>query len=152
MRFDFWKLFLLFVRCYHNCVNGTCSGAPNYQCVCNLGWTGLDCGTDCGCNFHSTCQNGVGICDKCQDSTDGQFCEKCQFGYYGNPKEGKPNFAIYTQLETYCKFSDPQPQSIFLIIKCYLSFNFYKWKRNKKRITDGIHAFYEIIAILASCI
>lgn len=74
--------------CYHNCVNGTCSGAPNYQCVCNLGWTGLDCGTDCGCNFHSTCQNGVGICDKCQDSTDGQFCEKCQFGYYGNPKEG----------------------------------------------------------------
>uniref|UniRef100_K1QU64 Multiple epidermal growth factor-like domains 8 n=1 Tax=Magallana gigas TaxID=29159 RepID=K1QU64_MAGGI len=96
--------------CYHNCVNGTCSGAPNYQCVCNLGWTGLDCGTDCGCNFHSTCQNGVGICDKCQDSTDGQFCEKCQFGYYGNPKEGKPNFAIYTQLETYCKFSDPQPQ------------------------------------------
>ena len=86
---------VLICRCYHSCVNGTCSGPPNYQCVCNLGWTGDDCSINCGCNFHSTCRNGVGKCDKCQDFTDGEFCQKCQFGFYGNPAKGKLNIAWF---------------------------------------------------------
>lgn len=41
--------------CYEKCVNGYCSEAPDYKCKCNLGWTGPDCRTNCGCYNHSTC-------------------------------------------------------------------------------------------------
>lgn len=70
--------------CYNNCIHGYCMGAPNYECQCDLGWVGADCGTNCGCHNHSTCQTRVGLCDLCQDWTEGTFCERCKAGSYGN--------------------------------------------------------------------
>ncbi|XP_073988408.1 multiple EGF like domains 8 isoform X2 [Rhodnius prolixus] len=70
--------------CYNKCVNGYCSGAPDYVCNCNLGWTGVDCSVNCGCNNHSTCTKGVNICDSCQNWTTGEFCQICKPGSYGN--------------------------------------------------------------------
>ncbi|KAF7989739.1 hypothetical protein HCN44_008413 [Aphidius gifuensis] len=70
--------------CYEKCINGYCSEAPDYKCQCNLGWTGSDCKTNCGCYNHSTCTNSVGICDECQDWTTGRFCDSCKIGSYGN--------------------------------------------------------------------
>lgn len=70
--------------CYNNCVHGFCNGAPDYTCQCDLGWTGVDCASNCGCNNHSTCITGIGICDSCQDLTEGTLCEKCLVGSYGN--------------------------------------------------------------------
>ncbi|XP_012063821.1 PREDICTED: multiple epidermal growth factor-like domains protein 8 [Atta cephalotes] len=70
--------------CYERCVNGYCSEAPDYKCECNLGWTGPDCRTNCGCYNHSTCLQGPGICDECQDWTIGRYCEECKAGSYGN--------------------------------------------------------------------
>ncbi|XP_050462738.1 multiple epidermal growth factor-like domains protein 8 [Cataglyphis hispanica] len=70
--------------CYERCVNGYCSEAPDYKCECNLGWTGPDCRTNCGCYNHSTCVQGPGICDECQDWTTGRYCEECKAGSYGN--------------------------------------------------------------------
>ncbi|XP_028050046.1 multiple epidermal growth factor-like domains protein 8 isoform X7 [Monomorium pharaonis] len=70
--------------CYERCVNGYCSEAPDYKCECNLGWTGPDCRTNCGCYNHSTCLQGPGICDECQDWTTGRYCEECKAGSYGN--------------------------------------------------------------------
>ncbi|XP_047489262.1 multiple epidermal growth factor-like domains protein 8 [Penaeus chinensis] len=70
--------------CFETCVHGYCSGPPNYECICHLGWTGPDCATNCGCNNHSTCSSGVGVCDQCQDWTSGEFCHVCQPGSFGN--------------------------------------------------------------------
>ncbi|XP_015608730.1 multiple epidermal growth factor-like domains protein 8 isoform X2 [Cephus cinctus] len=70
--------------CYEKCVNGYCSEAPDYRCECNLGWTGPDCRTNCGCYNHSTCMHGPGVCDECQDWTTGRYCEECKAGSYGN--------------------------------------------------------------------
>ncbi|GBM96414.1 Multiple epidermal growth factor-like domains protein 8 [Araneus ventricosus] len=70
--------------CAKKCVNGFCSNEPDYQCICDLGWTGDDCSINCGCNNHSTCLKSVGVCDFCQDWTEGEFCEHCQPGSYGD--------------------------------------------------------------------
>lgn len=70
--------------CYEQCVNGYCSGAPDYKCICDLGWTGDSCSISCGCNNHSTCSNGPGICDKCEQWTEGESCESCRPGSFGN--------------------------------------------------------------------
>ncbi|XP_076755978.1 multiple EGF like domains 8 [Xylocopa sonorina] len=70
--------------CYEKCVNGYCSEAPDYKCECYLGWTGPDCRTNCGCYNHSTCMQGPGICDECQDWTTGTYCQECKAGSYGN--------------------------------------------------------------------
>ncbi|XP_076283094.1 multiple EGF like domains 8 isoform X4 [Lasioglossum baleicum] len=70
--------------CFEKCVNGYCSEAPDYKCECYLGWTGPDCRTNCGCYNHSTCVQGPGICDECQDWTTGRYCEECKAGSYGN--------------------------------------------------------------------
>ncbi|KAK3588362.1 hypothetical protein CHS0354_005627 [Potamilus streckersoni] len=76
--------------CFHECEHGRCSGPPDYQCICDLGWTAENCAINCGCNNHSTCLIGVGICDECQNGTTGEFCDSCLSGYYGDPalKEG----------------------------------------------------------------
>ncbi|XP_058126471.1 multiple epidermal growth factor-like domains protein 8 isoform X2 [Anopheles coustani] len=70
--------------CYESCVHGHCSGAPDFRCVCDLGWTGVDCSVNCACNNHSTCLQGVGKCDRCLNWTEGEFCERCSPGSYGN--------------------------------------------------------------------
>ncbi|XP_046588912.1 multiple epidermal growth factor-like domains protein 8 isoform X1 [Neodiprion lecontei] len=70
--------------CYEKCVNGYCSEAPDYKCECNLGWTGPDCRTNCGCYNHSTCVQGPGVCDECQNWTTGKYCEECKAGSFGN--------------------------------------------------------------------
>lgn len=70
-------LSLHFFSCYENCVHGYCSEVDNYTCICDLGWTGADCSVNCGCNNHSTCLAGVGLCDKCYNWTYGQHCEHC---------------------------------------------------------------------------
>lgn len=71
--------------CYESCIHGFCSGEPHYRCDCDLGWTGPDCSLNCGCNNHSTCElKGVGVCDECQDWTEGERCERCKPGSYGN--------------------------------------------------------------------
>ena len=72
------------LRCYQDCAHGTCSGPPDFQCLCDVGWTGVECNTDCGCHGHSTCQSGVGICDECQDYTTGDNCEFCTLGAHGD--------------------------------------------------------------------
>nr|KAG5710511.1 hypothetical protein BaRGS_013157 [Batillaria attramentaria] len=73
--------------CYHSCVHGFCSRAPDYVCECHLGWTNASCDVNCECNNHSTCSKGVGICDECQHRTTGEHCEKCSPGSYGQPKD-----------------------------------------------------------------
>ncbi|XP_067133716.1 multiple epidermal growth factor-like domains protein 8 [Centruroides vittatus] len=70
--------------CSSECINGYCSEAPDYVCICKLGWTGHDCSINCGCNNHSNCTKGVALCDDCQDWTEGQFCERCKTGSFGN--------------------------------------------------------------------
>ncbi|KAI4465589.1 netrin/laminin-related [Holotrichia oblita] len=70
--------------CYNICEHGTCQGEPDYLCKCDLGWTGDDCSINCGCNNHSNCPNGVGICDECQNWTEGEYCELCESGSFGN--------------------------------------------------------------------
>lgn len=73
--------------CFEMCVHGACNGPPDYQCKCNLGWTGADCSVNCGCNNHSTCATEVGKCDRCQDWTEGSNCERCLAGSFGNATE-----------------------------------------------------------------
>ncbi|XP_065078697.1 multiple epidermal growth factor-like domains protein 8 [Ochlerotatus camptorhynchus] len=70
--------------CYETCVHGYCSGGPDYKCQCDLGWTEIDCSQNCECNNHSTCLQGVGKCDKCMNWTEGQYCERCSPGSFGN--------------------------------------------------------------------
>lgn len=70
--------------CFAHCVYGHCSGAPEYKCLCDLGWTGESCSISCGCNNHSTCANGPGNCDLCHNWTEGEHCERCRAGSYGN--------------------------------------------------------------------
>ncbi|XP_074634355.1 multiple epidermal growth factor-like domains protein 8 isoform X4 [Acropora palmata] len=69
--------------CFHDCgIHGKC--ASDYTCDCDLGWLGENCSIDCGCHGHSDCSQGIGICDSCQDNTDGDFCQLCKPGYFGN--------------------------------------------------------------------
>ncbi|XP_059823923.1 multiple epidermal growth factor-like domains protein 8 [Hypanus sabinus] len=79
--------------CYNECRHGRCSGPPDFACICDLGWTsnsslvnqtGVECNIDCGCNFHSACPKGIGACNQCQDWTEGEHCELCRAGSYGN--------------------------------------------------------------------
>ena len=70
--------------CNVTCVHGRCSNAPDYKCDCKLGWTGVDCSVDCGCHNHSTCLEGVGQCDLCQDNTEGEHCEFCKENVWGS--------------------------------------------------------------------
>ena len=70
--------------CVETCHHGRCSNYPDFVCLCELGWTGVDCSINCGCNNHSTCKNDIGICDECQDFTEGLSCDKCVIGSYGN--------------------------------------------------------------------
>ncbi|XP_014662466.1 PREDICTED: multiple epidermal growth factor-like domains protein 8 [Priapulus caudatus] len=76
--------------CYDECVHGVCSGAPLYECSCHLGWTGANCTVNCGCHNHSVCPQGLGICDNCEEQTwtEGEHCEFCREGSFGNATSG----------------------------------------------------------------
>ncbi|XP_071089503.1 attractin-like protein 1 [Haliotis cracherodii] len=50
-------------------------------------WFFTDC-PKCQCNGHSTCLNESSSCDECKNLTTGSHCEKCQDGFFGNPKNG----------------------------------------------------------------
>ncbi|OQV17322.1 Multiple epidermal growth factor-like domains protein 8 [Hypsibius exemplaris] len=80
--------------CDHACVNGHCSDEDMpllepFKCICDLGWTGAKCDVDCGCNFHSDCSKNVTQCDQCYGNTEGQFCERCVKGTFGNATTDK---------------------------------------------------------------
>ena len=72
--------------CSLNCVHGTCF---NSSCICDLGWTGMDCNTDCGCNGHSRCSQGILKCDECKNNTTGHFCQLCKSGYFWSTDKSK---------------------------------------------------------------
>lgn len=82
--------------CYNICEHGTCQGEPDYLCKCDLGWTGDDCSINCGCNNHSNCPNGVGICDECQNWTEGDYCELCESGSFGNATTDQGKLRLYS--------------------------------------------------------
>ncbi|KAL8608232.1 hypothetical protein ACOMHN_016687 [Nucella lapillus] len=73
--------------CFHECLHGNCSGPPDYTCLCDLGWTGPGCNVSCQCHNHSTCSQGVGLCDNCQHRTMGRHCENCMPRSYGTPAD-----------------------------------------------------------------
>ena len=57
-------------------------------CECALGYFGLNCTGDCGCNGHSKCESGgPGTCDQCEENTTGPRCELCLPGFHGNATE-----------------------------------------------------------------
>lgn len=70
--------------CYNVCEHGVCQGEPDYACKCDLGWYGDDCSRNCGCNNHSACPEGEGICEECMNWTTGEVCQDCKLGSYGN--------------------------------------------------------------------
>ncbi|KAL1110575.1 hypothetical protein AAG570_008103, partial [Ranatra chinensis] len=68
------------------CKNGTYGRSCN---LCKPGsWNYPDCQL-CECNGHAhTCDTDTGECIDCMDFTSGFHCERCQEGYYGDPKIG----------------------------------------------------------------
>lgn len=79
--------------CNFDCGHGTCTG-PN-TCTCQLGWTGPRCDIDCGCNGHSTCLGGAGLCDACQHRTAGTNCSVCAADSWGDASD--PNGCLACQ-------------------------------------------------------
>ena len=103
-------------RCSHDCLGrGACSEWPT--CVCDVGFIGSFCETECYCNGHSYCANaslvGRATCLDCQHNTQvhnyymqvhvqyyyllcfflgctfqGVSCEQCRPGYVGLPLDG----------------------------------------------------------------
>uniref|UniRef100_A0A8C5CWQ2 Heparan sulfate proteoglycan 2 n=1 Tax=Gadus morhua TaxID=8049 RepID=A0A8C5CWQ2_GADMO len=79
------------------------------QCRCPSGYQGLSC-QDCAvgysrtggglylghcelceCNGHSdSCHPETGICTSCLHNTQGELCEQCATGFYGDPTVGTP--------------------------------------------------------------
>lgn len=69
------------------CVYGTCISQD--ECACDLGYFGRNCSIDCGCNFHSYCdEKGPGFCDECFNNTMGPTCSECVPGSHGNGTAG----------------------------------------------------------------
>ncbi|KAK3104524.1 hypothetical protein FSP39_004009 [Pinctada imbricata] len=80
------------------------------QCQCPRGYKGLSCEDcdigykrtqgglylgfceRCECNGHSSeCDPETGVCRNCQHNTEGDRCERCSAGYYGNATGGTPS-------------------------------------------------------------
>lgn len=61
--------------------------APGYRRVNNTLVNGL-C-VKCDCNGHSpSCDPFTGRCSICLHHTTGEKCDRCEFGYYGDPRKG----------------------------------------------------------------
>jgi coxsackievirus/adenovirus receptor len=78
------------------------------QCICPGGHTGMSCGfclpgfkyerpdldhyskcIPCECNGHSnTCDPESGTCSGCMHNTEGDQCDKCKVGFYGDATQG----------------------------------------------------------------
>ena len=51
-------------------------------------WFFTEC-PSCQCNGHSQCKPGTSICNKpCLHDTEGEHCEECRSGFYGNSING----------------------------------------------------------------
>uniref|UniRef100_A0A4W5RHR3 Laminin, beta 2-like n=1 Tax=Hucho hucho TaxID=62062 RepID=A0A4W5RHR3_9TELE len=79
----------------HQCdpVTGQCpcrQGASGRQCSdCQPGQWGFPSCRPCQCNGHTEdCNPQTGECQTCRDYTDGQYCERCVNGFFGNPVLG----------------------------------------------------------------
>uniref|UniRef100_A0A3B3VSB1 Heparan sulfate proteoglycan 2 n=1 Tax=Poecilia latipinna TaxID=48699 RepID=A0A3B3VSB1_9TELE len=81
------------------------------ECACPVGYTGASCQSQecdvgyarttsglylstcerCDCNgYASSCDPETGRCLQCLHNTDGERCEKCLSGFYGDPTRGGP--------------------------------------------------------------
>ena len=57
------------------------------NCSVDNTWDFISC-PDCQCNGHSTCSS-PGVCDQpCQHNTQGDHCQSCSDGFFGNPGNG----------------------------------------------------------------
>ena len=81
------------------------------ECVCPVGHTGVSCELcmpgfkrerpslghrskciPCECNEHSsTCDQETGTCSGCMHNTQGDQCDECTVGFYGDATQGSPD-------------------------------------------------------------
>jgi len=91
--------------------------------MCRVGFWGFPQCRPCQCNGNAdTCDALTGACEECKDYTSGDFCERCEDGYYGDPRigvripckacmcPGGPNTTV--QHADTCSF-DPRTQEVF---------------------------------------
>lgn len=94
---------------------------------CRVGFWGFPQCRLCQCNGNAdTCDPLSGVCIACRDYTFGDYCERCQDGYYGDPRVGvripcRPCLCpggpgSLTQHADTCSF-DPRSQEVFC--NCY---------------------------------
>ncbi|XP_070539699.1 attractin-like protein 1 isoform X2 [Ptychodera flava] len=67
------------------CMEGSYSQALGDICPAKQ-WYFIDCPA-CQCNGHSNCTNET-ICENCEDNTQGDQCQECSPGFYGDPTNG----------------------------------------------------------------
>ena len=87
-----WNLFsvlqyhkILLNRCEKSCgENGICERnqiTQAFECICDKGYYGEQCLSDCNCNKRSHCKQ-AGQCLKCDEGYQGHDCGSCQDGWY----------------------------------------------------------------------
>ena len=102
--------------CYHDCGNhGVCSA--DFTCDCNLGWLGENCSVDCGCNGHSDCSQGIGICDNCQGKIS---WDKFRINGYGHSGGDCDVWSAYSYSILF--FCDCQSGSLKSAVTCIFRF------------------------------
>ncbi|PIO28616.1 hypothetical protein AB205_0082730 [Aquarana catesbeiana] len=106
------------------------------ECRCPLGYKGLSCQDcapgytrtggglylghcePCDCNGHSeTCHPETGACTNCLHNTAGEFCDKCESGFYGDATAGTPEDCQPCA----CPLTDPENQFLCFVLSAPLS-------------------------------